>query len=99
MQGIEYKIIRMSYGISAQKIAKKFGYKSKTPVLNAEKLSIIPDKYVLILEQLTGLNLQNEENLERIITESLIKFITLDPRNSIWRSEYAEKFNFTLEKM
>lgn len=89
MKGIEFKIIRLANKISAKKIGKELGYISKTPVLNAEKLKDIPDKYIEVLKKLTGLEFTNSWEINRIVRESALSIKKLDPRNTAWKSIYS----------
>lgn len=90
MKSSTFKILRISRKISAKQIAKKLGYISKTPVLDAEKLETMPNVFVKALEALMGLELTNEGQVEILAIEAAKSIKKLDPRSKIWDSEYSK---------
>jgi transcriptional regulatory protein LevR len=90
MKSEQFKLIRIAYKISAKKIANQLGFKSKSPVLDAEKQIDIPQQFVKVLEKLTGLKFDNEAIIEQLAIESAMTFSKLDYRNSIWNSKYSK---------
>jgi transcriptional regulator with XRE-family HTH domain len=90
MTGLEFKLIRMARKITGKQIANKIGYKSKTPILNAEKLETMPNMFVNALEAITGLKFDNKAIIEQLAIEAAMTFSKLDYRNSIWNSKYSK---------
>lgn len=99
MTGIQFKIIRMARKISAKKIGNKLGFKSKSVILDAEKLETMPIAYIQIFEALTNIQLKDDEHIRTLVIESINSFKNLDYRNSIWKSKYSQYLNIQNTKI
>jgi len=69
MRGTDFKIIRRANKISAIEIAEKMGFKSKTPIMNAESKVRIPSKFVETLYKMLKLSFKNRNEESAYVQE------------------------------
>lgn len=92
MKGYELKMIRKANRISALEIAKKLGYASKTPVLNAEKRLIVPKKFEKAILQILNLHFDQPVQYFNYIQECARILTTEEEFNSVGRSFPSTKW-------
>ena len=70
MTGKEYKFIRRWNGISQKQICEIVGWKNTHAAWELECQKLIPDRFVLILSKLIGINLLDEELFQKALEKA-----------------------------
>ena len=81
MNGIEFRAIRTFNRISQMEVAQEVGLFNRQSIYDLEKMSSIPNKFIVGLGKLIGAELVNEKISQKMLNEIPEKYFLKQKRN------------------